>query len=89
MCIVVFCSDNLIRFERSYYWQKEMWIVIEYAERGSLAQLLDRTKPRGFKNEKHIAGVSRGIALGLQYLHKNKIVHRDIKPGNVLVTGKG
>jgi len=81
--------EFLIKFIESYYWQKEIWIVIEFAGRGSLGSILDKTKPRGFRKETHIAQVTKGIVGGLVYLHKLKIVHRDIKPGNVLVNDAG
>ena len=30
--------------------------------------------------------MARDIGKGLAYLHENNVVHRDIKPGNILVT---
>jgi serine/threonine protein kinase len=70
----------------------EMWILMEYCRGGSISDILTRLSgqtPALAFDEDIIQAVCASVALGLQYLHSNSMVHRDIKAGNVLVTNGG
>lgn len=59
-------------------------IVSEYAPDGSLA---DKLKSEGKFPFKQAVEVTIGILDGLQFLHSKRIIHRDIKPQNILLQG--
>eukprot|EP00456_Euglypha_rotunda_P058819 TRINITY_DN4895_c0_g1_i3.p1 TRINITY_DN4895_c0_g1~~TRINITY_DN4895_c0_g1_i3.p1 ORF type:complete len:203 (-),score=15.46 TRINITY_DN4895_c0_g1_i3:14-622(-) len=62
-------------------------LLMEYCDGGSLQDLIKRrTEPM---RESHIAYVLRCTLLALCHLHENKIVHRDIKAANILLTLNG
>ena len=61
-------------------------IVMEYVEGESLSDILERWRP--IKPDLALA-IVRQICLGLEHAHAKGIVHRDIKPGNVLLTQFG
>lgn len=58
---------------------------MEYCGAGSVTDLVKSTKGQQLKEE-WIAYVCREILRGLAHLHQNKIIHRDIKGQNVLLT---
>ena len=60
------------------------YIVMEYVEGRSVAQLLQRRGRLGAP-----VSVSIGVqaCAGLQYAHRQGIIHRDVKPGNLMVIG--
>lgn len=58
---------------------------MEYCGAGSVTDLVKSTKGQSLKEE-WIAYISREILRGLSYLHSNKVIHRDIKGQNVLLT---
>lgn len=67
-----------------------MIIVTEYCEMGDIGALIKETKAKGHKlPEEFIMDIITQILLGLNFLHKNKIMHRDIKPGNIFITKNG
>src|SRR4029453_13564188 len=57
-------------------------IVSEYAEGGSLA---DKLEKEGRISVKQAAELTIGVLNGLEFLHLRKIIHRDIKPQNILL----
>jgi hypothetical protein len=81
---------HLVRYVDHVYVSstKHMWIALELAERGSITTILDNREPRGLP-ERGIAPVSLSIVRGLAYLHARGIMHRDVKPENVLVNKHG
>ncbi|KIY96351.1 hypothetical protein MNEG_11610 [Monoraphidium neglectum] len=66
--------------------QNTLFIFLEYVPGGSIASMVNRF---GRFGEELARIYTRQLLLGLEYLHSCKIVHRDVKGGNVLVTRDG
>jgi serine/threonine-protein kinase len=62
------------------------YIVFEYVEGDDLKQLVSRTGPLPIDQ---VVDLGAEIASGLAYAHERGIVHRDVKPQNVLLNGDG
>ncbi|XP_072547329.1 TRAF2 and NCK interacting kinase a isoform X2 [Salminus brasiliensis] len=63
----------------------QLWLVMEFCGAGSVTDLIKNTKGNSLK-EDWIAYISREILRGLSHLHHHKVIHRDIKGQNVLLT---
>ena len=78
-------SIYVIRFFGVFLAKYHLCFVMEYMEFGSLHDyILIRKLPENF-----IATVLQQILAGLSFLHKNRIIHRDIKCANILINSKG
>lgn len=65
----------MTKYYGSYAKGAELWIVMEFCSGGSCADLM---KP-GKIEEEYIAIIVRELLLGLDYLHSDKKLHRDVK----------
>jgi len=68
-------SPYVTKYYGSYAKGAELWIVMEFCSGGSCADLM---KP-GLIGEDYIAIIVRELLLGLDYLHSDKKLHRDVK----------
>jgi|GEM_PF-2724732 len=58
------------------------FLVMPYCAQGSLAELIER---KGSLSEEKIAHIIYRVASALNYLHRNLVLHNDLKPDNILI----
>jgi len=80
-------SNYIVRYHGNFQNEGHLWIVMDLCESGSVADVLSICKR--LLNEEEIRDICAATALGLTHLHKHRLIHRDIKAGNILLTNEG
>lgn len=77
-------DENIIRYDGLYYnkLKKEISVVMELVEGVSLTEI---TLFAGKLGEDVSACLIKQVLKGLSYIHENNLIHRDIKPDNILI----
>jgi hypothetical protein len=61
------------------------WMTLEWLEGETLASDLDRRRGRGGRSVAETVGLLRPVIEALAHAHRRGVVHRDVKPGNIMV----
>ncbi|XP_077093167.1 STE20-like serine/threonine-protein kinase isoform X3 [Siphateles boraxobius] len=86
--ILASCDHHyIVKLLDAFYYESKLWIFIEFCAGGAVdAVMLELERPL---TEPQIRVVCKQTLEALVYLHENKIIHRDLKAGNILFTSDG
>lgn len=77
---------NIIRLYNFFKVDDRLYLILEYCPGGSL---YDRVEKNGPLTGDELMNVTEQLVSGVQYIHQQRIAHRDIKPQNVLFDSHG
>ncbi|XP_038207820.1 serine/threonine-protein kinase 3 isoform X2 [Zerene cesonia] len=80
-------SPYVVKYYGSYFKNTDLWIVMEYCGAGSVSDIMRLRKKT--LSEDEIATILCDTLKGLEYLHRRRKIHRDIKAGNILLNMEG
>jgi serine/threonine protein kinase len=76
---------NIVGVHDRGQYEEQLWIAMDFVDGTDAAKLLAERYPAGMPEDLVVAIVS-GVARGLDYAHKRGMLHRDVKPANVMLT---
>ena len=77
-----FQHQNIVRVHHFFQANRTAYIVMEYAEGETLSAYLNR---KGVLTEAELKAILHPILNGLEEVHRADFLHRDIKPGNIII----
>ena len=78
---------NVIALHETFAHEGSIYLVLEYCDAGDLEDFL---RNRNIKiTAAHVRYLMRRVTLGLLHMHNEWVLHRDVKPNNILLTASG
>jgi NIMA (never in mitosis gene a)-related kinase len=83
---------NIVSFWESFNettrGRSNLYIVMDFADGGDLSDLIKNRRNR-LMSEKQVVNIAVQISLAMKHVHDRKILHRDLKSGNIFLTKSG
>jgi len=83
------CHENVLKAYSICRLNAKIFIIMKYMNQGSLTNVMSYNFSNGIKDTSILATIVKYCARALQFLHKNGIVHRDVKASNILIDSNG
>ena len=81
--------ENVVKLYNYFYEEGDLYMVMEYMERGCIYELIRAYMDLNIKiEEEKLWIIFEQCLKGLVYLHGQGLIHRDIKPVNLLINNK-
>ncbi|OXU28096.1 hypothetical protein TSAR_013895 [Trichomalopsis sarcophagae] len=85
-CMQILRHPNVVSYYGAWQESKNFYILMEYAAHGTLRNLLDnRSSPL---LEQDCLYLFAQVVMGVHHIHSKNILHRDLKPDNIMLTGR-
>lgn len=78
------CHENVVALCDYFNDDRNVYIILEHCRRKSLDHVL---KARKVLTEPEVRYYMRQLVEGCRYIHSQRVIHRDLKPGNMLING--
>ncbi|XP_070656253.1 serine/threonine-protein kinase Nek3 isoform X5 [Bos indicus] len=79
---------NIVAFKESFEAEGHLYIVMEYCDGGDLMQKIKHQKGKLFPEDTILHWFTQ-MCLGVNHIHKKRVLHRDIKSKNIFLTQDG
>jgi NIMA (never in mitosis gene a)-related kinase 1/4/5 len=79
---------NIVGYMDSFLYKNCLCIIMEYCDAGDLGERVAKAKGVLFPETKIMTWFVQ-IAMGLHFMHSNRVLHRDIKTQNIFILGSG
>lgn len=78
---------NVVKLLDVEHGEKRLYLAFEYVEQ-DLKKFMDMHRKKTFKT-RFIQKVAYQLLAGIDYCHSHGVIHRDLKPGNILIDNRG
>ncbi|XP_021561723.1 serine/threonine-protein kinase Nek3 isoform X2 [Carlito syrichta] len=79
---------NIVAFKESFEEEGHLYIVMEYCDGGDLMQKIKQQKGKLFPEDMILNWFTQ-VCLGVNHIHRKRVLHRDIKSKNIFLTQNG
>lgn len=79
---------NIVGVHDRGEFENHLWISMDYIDGSDVGKLLREKYPAGLPVN-YVCAIATAVASALDYAHKQGLLHRDVKPANIMVAGDG